>query len=154
MSLSKGRLQVCTRSHQALLIAASFNKLLTPMVAAISFYSQFWNSAMLSGDNGSFLAGEDYWEGWWSIFACLLVAVETNSCLPHFGQLKVWDEDGRDTARSFFLRSSFAALCLSASNSHLAFLTDECQLSRSESSCCHVWWLFPACASCLFSWSF
>ena len=58
--------------------------------------------------------------------------------LLHFGQTKVWDEDGRDTARSFCpLRFSFAALCLSASNSQLAFLTDERQLSRSEASCCH-----------------
>ena len=62
--------------------------------------------------------------------------------LPHFGQTKVWDEDGRDAARSFcLLRFSFAASCLSASNSQLAFLTDERQLSR----------LRPACASCLFS---
>ena len=58
--------------------------------------------------------------------------------LAHFGQTKVWDEDGRDAARSFcHLRFSFAALCLSASNSQLAFLTDERQLSRSEASCCH-----------------
>ena len=58
---------------------------------------------------------------------------------PHFGQTKVWDEDGRDAARSFYLlRFSFAALCLSASNSQLAFLTDERQLSRYEPSCCHV----------------
>ena len=58
--------------------------------------------------------------------------------LPHFGQTKVWDEVGRDGARSFcLLRLFFAALCLSASNSQLAFLTDECQLSRSEASCCH-----------------
>ena len=33
------------------------------------------------------------------------------------------------------LRFSFASLCLSASNSQLAFLTDERQLSRSEASC-------------------
>ena len=58
--------------------------------------------------------------------------------LPHFGQIKVWDEDGRDAARSFcLLRFSFAALYLSASNSQLAFLTDERQLSRSQASCCH-----------------
>ena len=58
--------------------------------------------------------------------------------LPHFGQTKVWDEDGRDAARSFcLLRHSFAAFCLSVSNSQLAFLTDERQLSPSEASCCH-----------------
>ena len=68
--------------------------------------------------------------------------------LPHFRQAKDWDEDGRDAACSFcllrffpacffcLLRFSFAALCLSASNSHLAFLTDERQLSQSEASCC------------------
>ena len=40
--------------------------------------------------------------------------------LLHFGQTKVWDEDGRDAARSFcLLHFSFAALCLSASNSQL-----------------------------------
>ena len=45
--------------------------------------------------------------------------------LPHFEQMKVWDEDGRDAARSFcLLRFPFAALCLSASNSQLALLTD------------------------------
>ena len=53
--------------------------------------------------------------------------------LPHFGQAKVWDEDSRDAARSFcLLRFSFPALCLSASNLQLAFLTDERQLSRSK----------------------
>ena len=115
------------------------------------------NIEMIS--EGSFLAVEDCWEGWWSILACSLVVVETNSwCapLPHFGQMKVWDEDGRDAVRSFcLLRFSFAALCLSALNSQLALLTDEYQLSRSEASCCHDWWLIPACASCLdlFSWS-
>ena len=31
--------------------------------------------------------------------------------LPHFGQMKVWDEDGRDAAHSFcLLRFSFVAL--------------------------------------------
>ena len=58
--------------------------------------------------------------------------------LPHFGQTKVLGKDGRDAACSFcLLRFSFAALCLSASDSQLAFLTDERQLSRSEASCCH-----------------
>ena len=33
------------------------------------------------------------------------------------------------------------------------FLADERQLSRSEASCCHDWWLILARASCLFSWS-
>ena len=104
------------------------------------------NIEMIS--EGSFLAVEDCWEGWWSILACSLAVVETNSwCapLPHFGQMKVWDKDGRDAVRSFcLLRFSFAALCLSALNSQLALLTDEYQLSRSEASCCHDWWLIPA----------
>ena len=43
--------------------------------------------------------------------------------LPHFGQTKVWDEDGRNAASSVNLLFSFpfAALCLSASNSQLVF---------------------------------
>ena len=58
--------------------------------------------------------------------------------LLNFGQTKVWDKDDWDAARSFcLLRFSYAALCLSASNSQQAFLTDERQLSRSEASCCH-----------------
>ena len=71
--------------------------------------------------DGSFLADEDCWEVWWSILACSLVAVHP---LPHFGQTKVWDEDGRDAARSVcLLRFSCVALYLSASNSQLAFFT-------------------------------
>ena len=73
--------------------------------------------------------------------------------LPHFGQTKLWNEGDRDAARSFcLLRFSFAASCLSASNSEVVFLTDEHQLSRSEASYCHNWWLIPTYASCLFSW--
>ena len=107
--------------------------------------------------DGSFLADKDCWEGWWSILAGSLVAVETDSScapLPPFGQRKAWDEDGKDAVHSFCcLCFSYAALCLPASNSQLAFLTDKHQLSQSEVSCCHDWWLIPACASCLFSWS-
>ena len=56
----------------------------------------------------------------------------------HFGQTKVWVEGDWDAAHSFcLLHFSFAASSLSASNSQLAFLTDERQLSRSEASCCH-----------------
>ena len=55
--------------------------------------------------------------------------------LLHFGQMKVWDADGRAAACSFCLLSfSFAASCLSVSNLKLAFFTDERQLSRSEAS--------------------
>ena len=58
---------------------------------------------------------------WWLLSAIL--GVHT---LLHFGQTKIWAEDDRDAARSFcHLRFSFAASCLSASNSQLAFLTDE-----------------------------
>ena len=90
---------------------------------------------------GSFLADEDCWEGLWSVLACSLLAVgpilDAHS-LPHFRQTKVWDEDGRDAACSFcLLRFSLAALCLSASNTQLNFLTDERQLTQSEASCCH-----------------
>ena len=46
--------------------------------------------------------------------------------------------DGRDAACFFrLLRFLFPALCLSASNSQLAFLTDERPLSQSKTSCCH-----------------
>ena len=47
------------------------------------------------------------------------------------------------------LRLSFVASCLFASNLWLASLTDEHQLSQSEASCCHDWWLILAYASCL-----
>ena len=88
------------------------------------------------------------WWLWSPIFA------HDTQTLLHFGQAKVWTEDDWNAARSFcFLRLSFVASCLSASNSRLAFLTDERQLSGSKASCCHDWWLIPACASCLFNWS-
>ena len=49
---------------------------------------------------------------WW-----LLGPILDAHPLPQFGQTKVWDEDGRDAARSFCpLSFSFTALCLSASN--------------------------------------
>ena len=84
---------------------------------------------------------------WW--LQCPILDAQT---LLHFGQAKVWDEDDWDAARSICLLCfSFAALCLSASNSHLAFLTDERQLSQSEASCYHDRWLIPACTNCLFS---
>ena len=58
--------------------------------------------------------------------------------LLHFGQAKVWVENDWEAARSFYLlRFSFATPCFSTSNLHLAVLTDERQLSRSEASCCH-----------------
>ena len=65
--------------------------------------------------------------GWWSVLALSLVALESDSCI-------------------FPLR-----LHASASNLQPAFLTDGCQLSQSEASCCHDLRLISACASCLFS---
>ena len=49
-----------------------------------------------------------------------------------------------------FLCLSFAVSCLSSLNLQLAFLSDECQLSQSEASCCHDWMLMCACAYWLF----
>ena len=43
-------------------------------------------------DDGWFLADEDFWEGWWSVLACSLVAVETNSWCPHPSAL--WTHEG------------------------------------------------------------
>ena len=77
--------------------------------------------------------GQFSYARWW-LWSPILDA----QTLLHFGQTKVWDEDDRDAARSFcLLRFSFAALCLSASNSQLTFLTDQRQLSRFQASCCH-----------------
>ena len=105
-------------------------------------------------DDGWFLTDEEFWEGWWSVLACSLVAVEwflIHTPL-HLGQMKVWAEDDWDAACSFCL-IFFAASGLSTSNWQVAFFTDERQLFRSEASRCHDWWLIPACARCLFSWS-
>ena len=110
------------------------------------------------------------WQWWWWLIPRtweLLGRLMVNSCTsfmavrtdtwcapPTALWTKVWDEDGRDAAPSFcLLLFSFAASCLSATNSQLAFLTDECQLSQSEAFCWHDWWLTTACTSCLFSWS-
>ena len=58
--------------------------------------------------------------------------------VPHFGQSKVWDEDGWDIHSFCLLRFSLQLLAsLPQSNSQLVFLTDEHQLSWSEASCCH-----------------
>ena len=103
------------------------------------------------------LADEDFGEGWGSILTRSLVAVESDSWCAHL--TPNWTDEGLGWGWlgccSLFLPSafSFAASCLSASNLQLAFLTDTRQLSRPEASCCHVWCLIPACASCLFSWS-
>ena len=98
-------------------------------------------------------------EGWFAILAHSLVVVETDSWFAH--PTALWtdeDEDDWDATRSFcLLHFSVVASCLSASNLHLAFLTDGGQLSRNEASCCHDWWLIPDCGSssiiieCLFS---
>ena len=32
--------------------------------------------------------------------------------LPHFGQMKVWDEDGRDAAHSFLLKREDPPFCI------------------------------------------
>ena len=107
--------------------------------------------------DGSFLTDEDFGEGCWSILACLLVTVESDSCCAH--PTALWTDEGLDWGWlgccSLFLLPAFflEASCLSASNLQLAFLTDGHQPSRSEASCSHDWWLIPACASCLFSWS-
>ena len=58
-------------------------------------------------------------EGWWSILACSMVAVDSGSWCAHPTALwtKVWAEDDWDAAHSFCpWHFSFAASCLSASN--------------------------------------
>ena len=91
----------------------------------------------VSENCGSFLADDDFL-GRLMVNSCTLVGgcrdrFLMRTTLLHFGQTKVLDEDCRDVTRSFcLLRFSFAALCLSASNSQLAFLADECQLSWSD----------------------
>ena len=122
-----------------------------------------WNSRMLlflNYDFGCIMADSSQtriWEGGWSVLACSLVAAECDSwCVgpTELWQAKVWAENDWNTACSFcVLCLSFAASRLSASELWLAFLTDERELSQSKASCCHGWWLFPPCASCLFSWS-
>ena len=108
-------------------------------------------------DDDSFLADEDFGkvDGQFLLahrwLFSLILDVQT---LLHFGQAKVWAGNDWDAAHFFsLLRLFFVASCLSASNLWLAFLTDERQLSQSETSCCYDWWLIPTCASCLFSWS-
>ena len=70
-------------------------------------------------DDGSFLADEDCWEGWWSVLACSLVVVETNSwCAP---LTTLWTDKGLEWGLkgccslflppAFFL-CSFMPLCL------------------------------------------
>ena len=92
-------------------------------------------------DDGSFLTDEDFGkvDGQFLHAHCWLyspvIDVQTQ---PHFGQVKVWAEIDWDAVRSFCLLClCFVASCLSASNLRLAFLIDECHLSRCEASCCH-----------------
>ena len=48
-------------------------------------YKQTDTPATNTSDDGSFLADKDCWESWWSILACSLVAVETDSwCASHY----------------------------------------------------------------------
>ena len=67
-------------------------------------------------------------------------------CTPYC-TLDRWRFWLRDAACSFcLLHFSFAASCISASNLHLTFLTDEHQLSRSETS----WLMADSCLCMLF----
>ena len=85
----------------------------------------------------------------------LMVAVETDSLCAR--PTALWTDEGLGWGWwgccSLFLRLGFFLCGFSALNAQLAFLTDECQLFWSEASCCHNWWLIPACTSCLFTWS-
>ena len=84
---------------------------------------------------GWFLEDEDFWEGRWSIIACSLVALESDSWRAHLtAHLDRWRVGLRIIGILHALSAScIFPLCLhaSASNLRLAFLTDECQLSRS-----------------------
>ena len=95
------------------------------------------------------------WEGWESALACLLMALESDSWCIHPTALWTGDSLGWGWLEGCSLilpRASFlVALYFGDSNLHLAFLTDERQLSQSEAFRCHGWWLVPAWARCLFS---
>ena len=57
--------------------------------------------------------------------------------LPYFGQTKVWDEDGKDAARSFCLLRFPSRLYASLPRTHnwlFSLMSTSC---RSEASCCH-----------------
>ena len=108
----------------------------------------WWPTPLTDKDFGK-VDGQFMHARWW-----LLSPILDVHTLLHCGQVKVSAEDDWDAARSFWsLHLSFAASNLFALNLQLSFLTDKQQLSWSEASCCHDWWLIPACASCLFSWS-
>ena len=107
--------------------------------------------------DGWFLAEEDFWEAWWSVFARSLVPVESDSWCADPTALWTGERLGwgwLECCWLFLPPASF--LCsfmpLSASNLWLAFLTDKRQISRSEAFCCHYRWLILTCANCLFSW--
>ena len=100
------------------------------------------------------------WEGWWLPTSCMLFGgcgVRVFMRRPRC----TWDWKGHCLRMiGKLLAPSASRVCpllhyASDSNLQRVFLTDERQRSRSEASCCHDWWLIPACASCLsfFSWS-
>ena len=100
------------------------------------------------------------WDGWGLYLARPLVPVESYSWCA--GHTAFWTDEGFGwewlkgcslflPPASFFCSSMPVCLELSL---WLAFRTDEGQVSQSEASCCHDWWLIAICANCLFSWSF
>ena len=61
-------------------------------------------------DDYWFLTDKDFWEGWWSVLARSLVAVESVDVhtILHFVPMKVWAEDDWDAAHFFcLLRPSY-----------------------------------------------
>ena len=90
------------------------------------------------------------WKGWRSVLTWWLVAVESDSWCAESTAL--WTGEGLGwrwlggclLSLPPILRLSFAALCLCLD---WLFSADERQLSWSEASYCHDWWLIPVCAS-------
>ena len=84
-----------------------------------------WLNCDNEDDTGWFLADEDCWEGWWSVLACSLVVVESDSWCVH--PTAFWTGEGLGwrwlgCVRSFcLLRLSFAALYLYASKLRYLF---------------------------------
>ena len=67
------------------------------LTMTIAFYTRYPSvvSSMRftkTPDDGSFLADQDCWEDWWSVLACSLVAVETDSWCA--APIAFWTDDG------------------------------------------------------------
>ena len=117
----------------------------------------WWYTHNVQAGDGLFLKDQDF--GRLMVSSYLLIGgcgvwflMRTPYCtldLWRFGLRKI----GMLLCSFWLLYLSFATSCLSVSNLQPTFLTNKCQLSWSEASRCHDWWLNSADESCLFSWS-